>query len=241
MPKPYGEINRPDDAKGDMAIMAADRQGRRIVLDLEDVRRRCEALYSAWDKNVVVPKMELTADQVELLRAKMEARGFDRLVWVRGAEGLPGARTIIEKAIIDKNGPAPEFFGRATVENIDGLKEERPAGSYLLLTKGDGAESWTRGKSAEEVQALLRRLGECGLTLREYLLLDNAADPARAGGRTPASSPRIIGEYLPGSVLPEGGIIAVSRGAAGDLSITSADPDQKHPDFGARGALIIPL
>lgn len=234
-------MSSPDGSRGGTAIMAADRTGRRIVLDLGDVRRRCEALYSAWDKSGAVPKLELTADQVELLRSKMEARGFDRLVWVREANGLPGARTIIEKAIVDKDGPPPEFFGRATVENIDALKEDRPSGAYLLLTRGSGAESWSRGKSAEEIQVMLRRLGEQGLTLREYLLIENSAGPAATGDRTPASSPRTIGEYLPGSVLPEGDIIAVSRGAAGDLSITSATTAQKHPDFGARGALIIPL
>lgn len=236
-----GELNNANGLGGETAIVASDRENRRIVLDLEDVRRLCDAVYADWEKGPVVPKLELTAEQIESIRGKMETRGFDRLLWVRGGGELPTAKTIIEKAIIDKNGPPPEFFGRMSVENIDELKEDRPDRDYLLLTRTGEAEPWTRGKNPEEILVLLRRLGERGLTLREYLLLDNMRNRSRTADRTRPESLRTIGEYLLGSSLPEGGVVAVSRGAAGDLSITSAGPAQEHPEFGARGALVIPL
>jgi hypothetical protein len=240
MKEAYEKIDRSTDAGGETAIIAKDGEGRQLVLDMGDIRRRCDAVYADLEKRGVVPGLELSAEQIAMIREKMEMRGFDTLVWMQGRDRLPRAKEFIEKTIVDKDHIPPEFFGRATAESIDDLKEERPAEAYLLLTKSGGAESWTVGKSPEEIMALLKRLGERGLTLREHLLTEELSIRAGRGGQKPESV-RTIGEFLLDSVLPNGEFLAVNRGAANDLSITSAKPSVGHPSFGARGAIVIPF
>ncbi len=240
MREAYEKIDRSTDPAGEPAIIARDREGRRLVLDLGDVRRRCDAFYGVIEKKGIVPELALSAGQIDLIREKMEVRGFDTLVWMQGRDRLPSAKEIIEKTIIEPDLIPPEFFGQATVQNIGELKEERPAEAYLLLTKSGGAEAWTEGKDPAEIAALFKHLGESGLTLREYLLIEGLANWRSRSGQRP-DSVRTIGEFLLGSSLPNGEIVAVSQGAAGGLSLTSADRSMAHPSFGARGATVIPL
>lgn len=236
-------ILKPPHDMGEVAIIANNHEGETVSLDLKDVRHRCQEMYSKISgKKETIPKIELTTEQIEHIREKMETRGFDTMLWINGKDRTPGVRSIIEKLM---DGPAktpPEFFGRVDGENAETVVEDRPEGPYLVLTRSTGAEFWTEGKGPKEIEDGLARVEEKGLTLREYLMVENlkAANSKKKQPKEPPS-PRIVGEYLLGSRLPSGEVIAVSKDSTGDVSISSAKPDGQHPDYGAKGAVIIPL
>jgi len=228
---------------GETAIIANNHEGETVALDMKDVRQRCQEMYSKISgKKEAIPQIELTAEQIEHIREKMEMRGFDTMLWVSGKDRTPGVRSIIEKLMDAPGKTPPEFFGRVDGDNAAAVTEDRPEGPYLVLTRSTGAEYWTEGKDLKEIDDGLARVDEKGLTLREYLMVEslNAADRKRKQPKE-APSPRIVGEYLLGSRLPSGEVIAVSKDHTGDISISSAKPGAQHPDYGAKGAVIIPL
>jgi hypothetical protein len=235
-------FSKPSEDGGEVAIVTKNHEGETVALDMKDVRQRCQEMYSQINgEGEPISRIDLTAEQINQIREKVEMRGFDTLLWVGGRDKTPGIKDVIEKLMDGPKKAPPEFFGNVDGENAARLEEERPGGPYLVLTRSTGAEYWTEGKVPKEIDDGLVRVDEKGLTLREYLMVEHLNSKNKKQRPKGAASPRIVGEYLLGSRLPSGEVIAVSKDHTGDISISSAKPDTQHPDYGAKGAVIIPL
>lgn len=222
--------------------MARRPDGRMVVIDLErshrDFTRMCSRLEIATE---ALPPAALAPEHIEMVREAMERRGFDIVLWLPGRHVLPKTGEMLRRSTSGPDHLPPEFYGSASERIVADIRDERPDGPYILLTSGKTSpEQWTRGKSAEALRGLLTRLGERGLTLHEYLMLEQL----HGAGRQRETKERMdesVGTLLLDATLPDGQVLAVTNSPGGRLSLSSAQPDIGHPQYGSRTAMIIPL
>lgn len=209
-----------------------------ISLDLAKSRQETEEALKRLDLEPAL-KREITPAAVESLREKAELYGFDTLLTMPETAKLPDAAELLRRAVATERHETAEFLGDLTPEALAAAKDNRPAGPYLLLTSLE-ATAWTKGLSPEKIRETMERLGEPGLTIREYLVLEQL----QARRQTTAEMRRLDEHrtvWLMGSELADGRVIVASNTPLGRIHLGAAEPRQAHPHVAARTGFVIPL
>ncbi|MBI4457358.1 hypothetical protein HY633_00135 [Candidatus Uhrbacteria bacterium] len=227
---------------GETAVSTVDRQGLRRIIELEAERRAVEDMYKSFDVDVEVPKFEFPKEILSLLRAKMELRPFETLLWIPEKARRPEIERLMPRAGIEHY-MDPQFDAGVNAAALATSLSRRPEGPYLLFTTtAPRVEPWTAGKNPSEVKAILGTLRESGLALDEYLLLERLATTELDWrDESEERMDKNNGVMLLGSRLADGRTLIVHNTPAGEMTFGAGTENLAHPRVGARVGVVIPL
>lgn len=214
-----------------------------VRVDLEAWKTRAETFYRSLGTDPEFPDFIPDAPLRAEIESRISLRGFNTALWVSVQKSFPAIIEILAAPTRAATHAPPVFAGGVRREDLSRLPEPFGNMPHIMLTSDrPQVPEWTLGLTPNEIRATLAEIGEQGLSLSQYLLLEQLQ--AESLPRHQAGAARLderFGTMLLGSVLPDGRVLAINNSAAGRFTFTAVAPDQSHPLYGARSGLVIPL